>query len=50
MGGKLGGLTAGRAAETGNSGRAAGTGNAESREKGAGTSDGREVISWEEWW
>ena len=22
----------------------------ESREKGAGTSDGREVISWEEWW
>ena len=48
--GKLGGSTAGRAAGTGDTGRAAGTGNAESRGKGAGTGDGREVISWEEWW
>ena len=40
MGGKLGGLTAGRAAGRGNAGRAAGTGNAESSEKGC----------WDEWW
>ena len=50
LGGRLGGLTAGRAAGRGNAGRAAGTGNAESSKKGAGTSGGREVISWEEWW
>ena len=39
LGGRLGGLTAGRTAGRRNTGRAAGTGNAESR-KGC----------WEEWW
>ena len=50
LGGRLGGMAAGRAAGRGTLGGPLGRGTLRAAKKGAGTSGGRGVISWEEWW